>query len=126
MNFLQEALKLHRWTDLSSIISSFPPLLWLSKANIKEKVLFLEKEFELDNDELRDIIVTYPQILGLSVRSNLRQKIDYFIGDDDDDEGENVSLSRHELKELVLYQVCMYVSLIWLLLSCYIQYHGEG
>jgi hypothetical protein len=72
-------------------------------------VNFLETEFELheydDNEdkdefqsELRDILVTYPQIMGLSVDKNLKKKVDYFIGDD-------VGLSRQQLKELVLYQV---------------------
>ena len=93
------ALKLHRWNDLSSIISTFPPLLWLSESNINDKVRFLEQEFELDEDELRDILVSYPQIMGLSVEKNLRFKVDYFIGDDDS------RLSRQKLKELVLYQV---------------------
>ena len=80
------------------MISNFPPILWLSHKTVDEKVNFLETEFELDEYELRDVLVTYPQILGLSVKKNLRLKVDYFIGDD-------VGLSRQALKELVLYQV---------------------
>lgn len=106
--FLQKALKLHRYTDLSSILSSFPPLLWLSKANIEEKVAFLETEFELDDDESRDLFVTYPKILGLSIKTNLKKKIDYFLDQDSDVFGfGDVALSRQKLKELVLYQVCL-------------------
>jgi len=95
--FLSQVLKLRRWNDVSSVISTFPPLLWLSESNVQEKVNFLEKEFELDDDDLRDIIVTYPQIMGLSVEKNLKLKVDFMLS-------EHVALTRIELKDLVLYQ----------------------
>ena len=86
-------------------------MLWLSKANIEEKVTFLESEFELDDDDLRDLFVTYPKILGLSIKTNLRKKIDFFLGQDSDGDIGDVGLSRQKLKELVLYQVCICLSM---------------
>lgn len=74
-------------------------MLWLSHSTIQEKVNFLATEFELDDAELRNILVTYPQVLGLSVEKNLQLKVDYLTSED-------VGLSRQRLKELVLYQVC--------------------
>ncbi len=102
-------MKLSRWNDLSSIVSAFPPVLWLSEANIKQKVHFLSTEFELDDEEIRIVLVTYPQIMGLSVDKNLKNKVDYFIGDIG--EGGGVGLSRKKLKELVLYQVSVMIPL---------------
>ena len=104
-NFLLKAMKLRRWNDLSSIVSAFPPVLWLSETNIQQKVHFLSTELELDNEDVRDLLVTYPQIIGLSVDKNLRHKVDYFIGEGDTGEGGGVGLSRQKLKELVMYQV---------------------
>lgn len=80
------------------MISTFPPLLWLGEQTIEDKVNFLSNEFDLDDEELRVVLMTYPQILGLSIDKNLRLKVDYFTGED-------IALSRHKLKELVLYQV---------------------
>lgn len=95
--------KLHRWNDMSSILSTYPPILWLSNDTIELKVQFLVREFELDDDELREILVTYPQILGLSLENNLQPKVDYFT----------LELSRQHFKEMVMYQVSTIVNVYY-------------
>ena len=92
------AFKLHRCNDLSSMISTFPPLLWMAHPSIETKVEFLSNEFKLRDDELRDMLVTYPQLLGLSISKNLQLKVDFFTGTE-------VSMSRQRLKEMIIYQV---------------------
>lgn len=89
------------WLDVSNIISGFPPVLWLSEGNLVNKILFLQKEFDFRNEEMRDILVTFPQMLGLSTETNLRPKIDFLLLPS---QSGGAGLSREELKELVLYQ----------------------
>ena len=114
-NSLQKDLKLKQWSDVSHVVSGFPPLLWLKRETIMEKVNFLREALGINDDikeqqeELRDLFVTYPQILGLSLENNLRPKIDYFLAfplDDDNQisNGGGAGLTRLKLKEFVLYQ----------------------
>jgi len=118
------------WDDLPRIITLFPPLLWLSEANLNNKILFLTKELKLSDEELRSIIVTMPALLGLSVECNLRPKINFFLQSEDTEEeassiamletfsdseteddieevwerGGGGGLTRNELKDFVIYQ----------------------
>lgn len=89
------------WLDASNIISGFPPVLWLSERNLVSKVSFLQDEFGFLDEEMRDILVTFPQMLGLSADTNLRPKIDFLLLPS---QSGGAGLSREELKELVLYQ----------------------
>lgn len=134
MDQLREAFHLKEWDDLPRIVTLFPPLLWLSEANLNNKILFLTKELNLSNDELRSIIVTMPALLGLSVECNLRPKINFFLQSEDTEEeassmailetlsrseeeddnydreedgwkrGGGGGLTRRELKDFVIYQ----------------------
>jgi len=70
----------------------------MAHPSIETKVEFLSNEFELRDDELRDMLVTYPQVLGLSISKNLQLKVDFFTGTE-------VSMSRQRLKEMIIYQV---------------------
>jgi len=105
--FLQSNLELNRspagseWKDVSYVISGFPPILWLSEANLLDKVEFLRNKFDFDGEELRDVLVTYPQVLGLGIEQNLRAKVDFLLLDS---ESGGAGLTRAELKEFVLYQ----------------------
>lgn len=111
-------------SSLPRILYLFPPLLWLSEQNMMTKIKFLSKELMLTNDETRNVIITMPQILGLSLECNLRPKIEFFLQDadtvdetssfvDSDIEADNDyneaiigggGLTREQLKEFVLYQ----------------------
>ena len=62
--FMNEKLGLKRWADLSQIASKFPPVFWLPEENILSKMQYLKETLHLSTSELRDIIVTYPQLLG--------------------------------------------------------------
>ena len=89
------------WLDVSFVVSGFPPVLWLSEDNLLNKVNFLREEFKFDDEELRDVLVTFPQLLGLSVEDNLRPTIDFLQLPTVHD---GAGLSKEDLKEFVLYQ----------------------
>ena len=125
--FLRRALHLEAWDDMARLITFFPPLLWLSEANICAKIDFFREELDLSEKELCDMLITMPALLGLSVEGNLRPKINYFLQSEDTKikspsndilvDNEDVDrneddwkmdggggLTRTELKEFVLYQ----------------------
>ena len=98
-------------SELSQIVSKFPPTLWLSNENLNEKFKFLTESLELDSNELRAIVLTYPQVLGLSLQNNLKPKMEFFLGgcyedskNCNDDHDFNCGFSKEELKDFVLYQ----------------------
>lgn len=97
--YLEAVCELNNKLDVSWMISAFPPVLWLSEDNIEDKLGFLRDQFSFDKVEMRDILVTYPQILGLSVEKNLKPKISFLL--DKEDGG---GLTKQELKDFVLYQ----------------------
>jgi hypothetical protein len=105
--FIQSNMKLNRsqtrseWLDVSFVISGFPPVLWLSELNLSEKVDYIQDEFDFDSEELRDVLVTFPQVLGLSIKKNLKPKIDFLSRSA---ENGGAGLSKEQLKEFVLYQ----------------------
>ena len=85
-------------SELSQVVSKFPPTLWLSNDNLQCKLDYLCESLGLATngyDDLRSIIVSYPQILGLSLEYNLRPKMDFFI---------DCGLSQDQLREFVFYQ----------------------
>ena len=106
----------------TQVVAKFPPTLWLSEENLQSKLNFLSESLNLDGSELRSIIVSYPQILGLSLQNNLRHKMDFFLdasvqvvdpatlllpGDKSQKKTNgsiNCGLSRNQLKEFVIYQ----------------------
>eukprot|EP00979_Chaetoceros_neogracilis_P012629 scaffold3389_cov188-Chaetoceros_neogracile.AAC.4 len=90
-----------KWLDVSYMVSGFPPVLWLSETNLMEKINFLRKQFDFEDYELRDTLVTYPQILGLSIETNLQPKITFLLLDSAKG---GAGLTKEELKELVVYQ----------------------
>jgi len=79
--FMYEKLNLERWADLSQIASKYPPAFWLSEQNIVPKMEFLQQSLKLSTGELRDILVTYPQLLGLSLESNLHPTVEFLLSD---------------------------------------------
>jgi len=97
---LTSGLKLERDSDTSALISGFPPILWLSKDNMLKKIQFIQETFEYDDNEIRDILVSFPQILGLSVDRNLKPKIQYLL----EKPILGAGLTREELKQLITYQ----------------------
>ncbi|KAL7471351.1 hypothetical protein ACHAXS_011665 [Conticribra weissflogii] len=107
-------------SEVSQVVAKFPPTLWLSEENLTSKLEFLSESLDLDQKELRALVVSYPQILGLSVENNLRPKMEFFLHpnatiskaplrnsgstQDHDDAVVNCGLSKRQLKEFVLYQ----------------------
>ena len=115
--FLESTLKLTGPLDVAYVLTGHPPSFWLGEETITSKIGVLCQELELENDELRDIMVTYPCILGLSIERNILPKIRYFMGDlpmelnvEEDTNSRRskrclgAGLTRQELKDFVLYQ----------------------
>lgn len=98
-------------SEMSQVVARFPPTLWLSEGNLQSKLDFLSDLLDLTGSELRTIIVSYPQMLGLSVESNLKHKMDFFLDASaysgnftNTQHSINCGLSKAQLKEFVLYQ----------------------
>jgi hypothetical protein len=98
-------------SELSQVVSKFPPTLWLGEDNLRCKLDFLVESLGLEGSDLRTIIVSYPQVLGLSLQNNLKPKVDFFL--DAEESGGDFSeirsplrcgLSKDQLREFVLYQ----------------------
>lgn len=112
--FLKE-LGLNR-SEVSQVVAKFAPTMWLSEENLKSKLDFLSESLGMKNFELRTVVLTYPQILGLSIESNVAPKMRFFLDPEEFDNesvvasqnGEinfvNCGLTKSELKEFVLYQ----------------------
>lgn len=98
-NFLKFIMGLDQRHEVSYVVSMFPPVLWLSAENLSEKIIFFKTECLLDSDEFADIVLTYPQLLGLGVEQNLRPKIHFLL-----DSENGAGLTRKELKDFFLYQ----------------------
>ena len=98
---LSQSLAGSEWLEVSYMVSGFPPVLWLSEENLLEKVEFLRNTFDFDSEEMRDVFVTYPQILGLGIETNLSRKVDFFLSCVD---AGGAGLTKNQLKEFVLYQ----------------------
>jgi mTERF domain-containing protein len=98
-------------SELSQVVSKFPPTLWLSEENLRSKLDFLVESLGLEGSDLRTIIVSYPQILGLSLPNNLMPKVNFFL-DAEESSGDyaeahrsiRCGLSKDQLREFVLYQ----------------------
>eukprot|EP00984_Skeletonema_dohrnii_P012074 scaffold4857_cov132-Skeletonema_dohrnii-CCMP3373.AAC.4 len=112
--FLKE-LGLNR-SEVSQVVAKFAPTLWLSEKNLSSKLDFLSKSLGMKTFELRTVVLTYPQILGLSVENNVTPKMHFFL-DPEEYDGEsivalqneesnfvNCGLTKSELKDFVLYQ----------------------
>lgn len=96
--FLHDRLDLKRRSDVSQIASKFPPIFWLSEENLLSKIDFLRTAMALKEDEMRDLLVTYPQILGLSLEGNLIPTVAFLLDED------GAGLTREQLNYFVLYQ----------------------
>jgi hypothetical protein len=96
-------------SELSQVVAKFPPTLWLGDEKLIEKFEYLKEMLELSFEELRGIVVSYPQVLGLSLENNLKPKMAFFLGNDEegvenDDIDFNCGMTKEELKEFVIYQ----------------------
>ena len=101
-------------SEVSQVVARFAPTLWLSEENLKSKLDYLAESLGMHNFELRIVVLSYPQILGLGIESNMAPKMRFFLKPeeiDDDNPGAslqdnllNCGLSRSELKAFVLYQ----------------------
>jgi hypothetical protein len=98
--FLANRLNLQRESDSAALASGFPPILWLREENILQKIQFIQETFLFDDEGLRDVIVTFPQLLGLSLEKNLKPKVEFLLGAPNHGAG----LSKDELRELIAYQ----------------------
>jgi len=97
-SFMIESLGLERRADLAHIASKFPPVFWLPECNILSKMAYLKEALELSTSELRNVLVTFPQVLGLSLEKNLQPTIEFLLSED------GAELDVKYLKYFVLYQ----------------------
>lgn len=101
-------------SEVSQVVARFAPTLWLSEENLKSKLDFLADSLGMHNFELRIVVLSYPQILGLGIESNMVPKMRFFLKpeeiDNDNSDASlqdnllNCGLSKSELKDFVLYQ----------------------
>ena len=99
-------------SEVSQIVAKFAPTLWLSQENLKSKLDFFSSSLNMKSFELRIVILTYPQILGLSIENNVTPKLQFFLDPEEFDGMQNVNesdfincgLKKSELKDFVLYQ----------------------
>ena len=121
VRFLESTLGLNGQWDVSYVVTGFPPTLWLREENIMNKVDVLRRELVLEDEELRNIMVTYPSVLGYSIENNILPKIQFLLANRKPNSGTDVAvdsstqgslgkvsvgagLTRQELKEFILYQ----------------------
>lgn len=84
--------------SLRRIVSRFPPIFWLSPDLLQHKVNYLSQKVDLTADEMKGVILTFPQILGLSVDQNVEPTITFLL----------TSLTQKELKTFFLYQPSLF------------------
>lgn len=93
--FLENTLlELHMHDSLMRIVSHYPPVFWLSPEILQLKVDYLKQTLKLSSEEIRGVLLTFPQILGLSINYNLKPTIEFY----------STCLTKAELKEFFLYQ----------------------
>lgn len=80
--------------DAIHMVASNPTILWLRPELIESKLDFLQQALELDKQELHFVVTSFPQVLGLSVETNLQPKLEYL----------KQHLTMDQLKEFVAYQ----------------------
>jgi hypothetical protein len=76
------------------LVSSYPPILWLRQDLLSDKLHFLETALELTKAELRYLVTSFPQLLGLSIEKNLKPKCHFLLQ----------QMSLEQLREFCLYQ----------------------
>jgi mTERF domain-containing protein len=94
LEFLQSSLTLSRRQDAAQMVSAFPPILWLRAELLQEKMNFLKTVLELDTEELRFLLTSFPQVLGLSVDQNLQPTLEFLLQ----------HLDVDKLREFLAYQ----------------------
>jgi len=94
LKFLVTSLQLDRKQDAVHMVSSFPPIFWLRKELLQEKMDFLKSTLQLDSEELQFLITSFPQLLGLSIGQNIQPKLIFLLQ----------HLTMEQLKEFIAYQ----------------------
>jgi mTERF domain-containing protein len=95
LKFLETSiLQLERSKDAARMVSSYPPILWLRQDLLSDKLDFLQATLELSKAELRYLVTSFPQLLGLSIEQNLKPKCQFLLQ----------HMSLEQLREFCLYQ----------------------
>jgi mTERF domain-containing protein len=95
LKFLETSiLQLERSKDAARMVSSYPPILWLRQDLLSDKLGFLQATLELSKAELRYLVTSFPQLLGLSIEQNLKPKCQFLLQ----------HMSLEQLREFCLYQ----------------------
>ena len=91
VGWLRERVGLdHERGHVGRFISMFPPCLWLRTDNLDSKISYLERTFSYSSEDLRNLLVTMPQVLGLALDENIRATVEFYLAK---------GLSREELGE---------------------------
>lgn len=88
------ALENRPQNEAAHIICKFPPLVWLKADLVDQKVTFLQERLQLSLPQVRYLVASFPQVLGLSVEQNLEKKVDFLLD----------FLTLEELQDFLLYQ----------------------
>ena len=83
-NSIQAVLSLSD-DELSDLVSKFPAILccYSIEENIKPKLRYLRTRFELDDDALKNLVLTAPALFGYS-ETNIEEKLQFYsklVGD---------------------------------------------
>ena len=95
LKFLQTTLlELNTYDSVRRVVAYFPPIFWLSQEILLHKVEYLKRKLDLSPEEIRGVVLTFPQVLGLSVDQNLEPTIDFY----------RTCMTEKQLKDFFLYQ----------------------
>lgn len=76
-DLLKEEIQFEDAMKINEIIASQPYLLHMSKTDILDKINYLKKEFDINNEQLKEIIFDYPITLTLQYSSQAAAIYDY-------------------------------------------------
>ena len=77
-NWLQKELNLHD-KELSKMVTSVPQLLGLNmEKKVKPMLDYLKGTFGLDERELKDLLLRYPNLFTYSIQNNLEPKREFY------------------------------------------------
>ena len=65
---------------VARVVSMFPPIMWLSRTNLDDKLTYLQTTFGWDDCDVRAVVLGMPQVLGLGLDGNIKVTVEYYLG----------------------------------------------
>jgi len=64
---------------ITRVVTMFPPIMWLSRKNLEDKVGYLQDTFGWDERDVRKMVLNMPQVLGLALEGNIKLTVEYYL-----------------------------------------------